>query len=89
MVKQLNLCLANSFGITAVTTTKYIEYINSIQGILFPSRGAGKVLLWRHNQKPFKAYALLFPSCGAGKVLLWRYNQKLFTAYQHFDRHLL
>ena len=40
--KAAELCLANSWN-NSITTTKYIEYINSI--LLFLSRGVGKVLL--------------------------------------------
>ena len=52
------LCSANCWN-NSVTTTKYIEYINSIYGTrsyVFLSRGVTKVLLWRHNQKQFTAY---------------------------------
>ena len=52
--KAAEQSLATSWN-NRVTTTKYIEYIPR-HVLFFLSRGVGKVILRRHNQKPFTAY---------------------------------
>ena len=62
---------ANSWN-NSVTTTKYIEYINSIRHMSTALQNTSSTLI---ASGTCPRHVLLFLSHGVGKVLLWRHNR--------------